>query len=194
MAVTAARASIAPRVNDFLRNPDRRVGQFPLKESRRRHLDAYYTYKIGAEYMITTVSGSRPYVWLITKKGSPAQTLHKTWTRVKEETKRMIKVLVGTGHFREYVPGDLAAVIQSVDVLRVKAEMGRLQSGGGAVGGRQPLQEVAANAPSVAGTKRAADDDDVVGENSAKKAKSSTSTIGDQVRTRNRPVEIIDLT
>ncbi|EXJ72398.1 uncharacterized protein A1O5_04902 [Cladophialophora psammophila CBS 110553] len=168
-------------VNDFLADPARRVGQFPMGKARRHHVHTYYTDNAGKNYTVTTLRNSNPNVLQITKKKSKAETVHDNWKQRKAEAKEMIAKLARVPCFHLYVEETMRAPILAVEAAKLVA----LE--------RQPLHAANFNRPPAAGSKRAAPADSD-GEEVSKMAKTDAQAARKSVRTKRGPIEVIDLT
>ncbi|KAJ9616980.1 hypothetical protein H2200_000701 [Cladophialophora chaetospira] len=178
-------------VNQFLMDPNRQVGQFPVGKKRRDHLDRYYTVQPKGNYSVTTLRGSNPNIWQVTKNPSGAQIAHDNWKKRTALAKEKIIELLRTGRFSPYILESAAAAVAALDIAKL-IEIG-LQSGPKSATALQPLQPSQGNTRHTAGSKRPAADalDD---EGNTKKTKSDPSNSENFVRTKHGFVEIVDLT
>ena len=191
-------------VNDFLIDPAREVGAFPLGKARRNHLDIYFPDRVGAEYTVFILDRSNPHVWEMTKSPSKQQADFNAFKKREAEAQRTIMDLKRAGPLREYLCDDEMEAITSLDVHMLERLMNQSEarpfknvaqtSGRLDKKDKEPLREVNGNADSVSRVKRRAPEDSGDEGGSAKRGKIDSTGQGETVKTKHGLVEVIDLT
>jgi len=187
-------------VNQFLKDPQQRVGRFPLSSSRRAHLHQQFTDARNAPYTVTTLRGTNPNVWEMTKTLGSAGLIHEAWVNRRADAEQWLKLLKKAGPLDSYL-GDMEDAILSLDLERIEAEqhqkmmMGHLTSHHRHSHTRHPLQTADVNGQTSTAARRALKRSaDSNGQSGSAKRVKSRSTGTAVAQTPKRTAEVIDLT
>jgi hypothetical protein len=116
------------QINQFLRDPSRTVGRFPVAEKRRDHLK----YKLQEKHQcFTTVEKtSKPFILVVTKHKKGTEKNHRKWVARVTEVRSHLEDLEGRHRFLDNVLAEKYSdimVVRANKLTAVAGQTGRAQ-------------------------------------------------------------------